>query len=256
MPQVEQFFRNLAKEQQDNKPALKLIERDQHRQIAAERRASAPAIPQQGGDNGDNHTDSESSSGSSDELNLRDDETFEGANIACALLATNIPQTYLQARNSGEWEHWKTSMDSELSKMDKYGVWDVVDRTNQRVLKGKWVYTRKIDGETGQPSTYKARFVAKGYSQIEGLGFNELFASVAHKDTIRVFLALFNHFNMECDQVDIIAAFLNGDLEEEIYMEPPEGSTIPAGKILRLRKSLYGLKQSPRCFNKALDKWL
>ena len=246
MQDVERFFQKLANEQK----VVNVIERDHHRQIAAERRASA-ALPlqQQGGDESNSDT-------SSDELNLRDDEEFEGANVAYALLATNTPQTYLQARNSGEWEHWKTSMDSELAKMDKYGVWNIVDRSNQRVLKGKWVYTRKIDGETGQPSTYKARFVAKGYSQIEGLDFNELFASVAHKDTIRVFLALVNHFNLECDQVDIIAAFLNGDLEEEIYMEPPEGSNIPAGKVLRLRKSLYGLKQSPRCFNKALDHWL
>jgi len=61
---------------------------------------------------------------------------------------------------------------------------------------------------------------------------------------------------MELDQVDIKAAFLNGDLQEEIYLEPPEGSAIPADKVLRLKKSLYGLKQSPRCFNEKLSNWL
>jgi len=106
-----------------------------------------------------------------------------------------------------------------------------------------------------RPLTYKARWVAKGYSQIKGVDFNELFAAVAHKDTIQVFLALVNYFDLECNQVDI-AAFLNGDLEEVIYMDPPEGSDLPNGKVLRLRKSLYGLRQSPRCFNKAFDKWL
>ena len=65
-----------------------------------------------------------------------------------------------------------------------------------------------------------------------------------------------NYFDLEGDQVDIVAAFLNGDLEEVIYMDPPEGSDLPNGKVLRLRKSLYGLRQSPRCFNKAFDKWL
>jgi hypothetical protein len=82
---------------------------------------------------------------------------------------------------------------------------------------------------------------------------------VAHKDTIRVFLSLVNYFDLECDQVDIVAAFLNGDLEETIYMvymDPPQGSDLPSNKVLRLRRSLYGLKQSPRCFNKAFDKWL
>jgi len=76
---------------------------------------------------------------------------------------------------------------------------------------------RKIDGETGKPSAYKARWVAKGFSQIEGIDFNELFAAVAHKDSIRV-LSLVNHLDLECDQVDIKAAFLNGDLDETIYL--------------------------------------
>jgi hypothetical protein len=78
-------------------------------------------------------------------------------------------------------------MQAELAKMDKYKVWDVVNRNsipNIRTVGAKWVYTRKIDGETGKPSKYKARWVAKGYSQIEGVDFDELFAAVAHKDTI------------------------------------------------------------------------
>ena len=148
-------------------------------------------------------------------------------------------------------------MKAELAKMDQYKVWDVIERQPSMCIIGaKWVYTRKIDGETGKPSAYKARWVAKGYTQIEGVDFNELYASVAHKDSIRVFLSLVNYLNLECDQVDIKAAFLNGDLKETLYLSPPEGSDIPANKVLLLRKSLYGLKQSPRCFNDALDKWL
>jgi hypothetical protein len=141
--------------------------------------------------------------------------------------------------------------------MDKYEVWTVTDRVpGIKPLKAKWVFTRKIDGETGKPAAYKARWVAKGFQQCEGVDYNELFASVAHKDSIRVFLALVNYLNLECDQVDIKAAFLNGDLPEIIYLEPPEGSNIPSHKVLLLRKSLYGLKQSPRCFNKAFDQWM
>jgi hypothetical protein len=141
--------------------------------------------------------------------------------------------------------------------MDKYNVWEVVDRDpNLRVLKAKWVFTRKIDGDTGKPSAFKARWVAKGFSQKAGIDYNELYAGVAHKDSIRIFLSLVNYLDMDCDQVDIKAAFLNGDLQETIYLDPPQGGDIPANKILLLRKSLYGLKQSPRCFNKALDEWL
>ncbi len=71
-----------------------------------------------------------------------------------------------------------------------------------------------------------------------------------------MFLALVSHLDLECDQVDIQVAFLNGDLQETIYLASPEGSNIAANKVLLLRKSLYGLRQSPRCFNKAFDKWL
>ena len=176
-----------------------------------------------------------------------------------ANIATIEPKTVKQARHSGDWKQWELAMQAELAKMDKYNVWTVVNRNsipNVRTVGAKWVYTRKIDGETGKPSKYKARWVAKGYSQIEGVDFDELFAAVAHKDTIRLFLAIVNYHNWEMDQVDIVAAFLNGDLEETIYMEPPEGSDIPNHKVLRLNKALYGLKQSPRCFNKSLDKWL
>lgn len=147
-------------------------------------------------------------------------------------------------------------MKDDMAKMEKYKVWEVIPREpHMRVVGARWVYTRKIDGETGKPSAYKARWVAKGFSQVEGVDFDELFAAVAHKDSIRVFLALVSHLDLECDQVDI-QAFLNGDLQETIYLASPEGSNIAANKVLLLRKSLYGLRQSPRCFNKAYDKWL
>jgi len=141
--------------------------------------------------------------------------------------------------------------------MEKYQVWEVVPRRKAaRILKARWVFTRKIDGDTGKPKAHKARWVAKGYSQIHGIDYNELYAGVAHKDSIRLLLAIANHRNMEIDQVDIKAAFLNGVLKEEIYMEPPKGSDINSDQMLRLKKALYGLKQSPRCFNEKLSSWL
>lgn len=168
-----------------------------------------------------------------------------------------IPTTYKQARESLDWPDWKSAIEDELNKMHRYQVWEAVSRTpDLRTLRARWVFTRKIDGTTGLPSTYKARWVAKGFSQLEGIDYTDVFSSVAHKDTVPVFLALVNTLDLECDQVDIIAAFLNGILKERIYMEPPEGSDIPSGFVLKLNKSLYGLKQSPKCFNESLDKWL
>jgi hypothetical protein len=196
----------------------------------------------------DDDDNASNSSGSTDPLNLS----------AIALLAdTSNPGSYREARTSGQWEQWKTAMDDELLKMEKYQVFEVLPRKpGMHILKARWVYTRKIDGTTGKVSAYKARWVAKGYAQIEGIHFNDIHASVVHKDSIRVFLSLVNSLDMECDQVDIKAAFLNGELEETIYLEPPEGSDIPSSHIIRLRKSLYGLRQSPRCFNQAFDKWM
>jgi hypothetical protein len=173
------------------------------------------------------------------------------------LVGVDVPKTFRQARNSPDWEHWYKAILAELSKMKAYDVWEIVIRDkNMRVLSARWVFTRKVNGDTGEVAAYKARWVARGYRQIEGIDFNEIFASVAHKDTIRVFLAIVNYYRMHCDQVDIEAAFLHGRLDEEILLEPPEGSGIPSDRVLKLKKSLYGLKQSPRCFNDKLDAWL
>ena len=176
--------------------------------------------------------------------------------LTAALSATNLPQTYQEARESSEWPHWEKAMDEELAKMKHYGVWEAIKNEGQRTLDGKWVFTRKIDGSSGLPSAYNARYVVKGFRQIEGKDYNELFTSVTHKDSIRVFLSIVNHLDLECHQVDIKGAFLNGVIDKLIFLTPPDGSDIPANNILRLNKSLYGLKQSPRLFNQALDKWL
>ena len=119
-----------------------------------------------------------------------------------ALLATSIPQTFHEAHQSPKWPEWQKAITAELDKMEQYKVWDMVERTpNTRALKAKWVFTRKVDGETGKAATFKARWVAKGFSQVEGVDYNELYAGVAHKDSIRVFLSLINHLDLECDQV-------------------------------------------------------
>lgn len=189
---------------------------------------------------------------------LHEVDTVTGyiAEHALSTQEVNNPTSYKQARDSPNWTEWKGAMDEEMEKMSKYGVWEAVPDEGQRALSGKWVYTRKIDGDTGLPKAFKARFVVRGFLQREGLDYGELHASVAHKDSNRVFLSIVNYFDLDCDQTDIVGAFLQSEVDKVIYVRPPDGSGFPAGTLLRLRKSLYGLKQSPHLFNKELDKYL
>jgi hypothetical protein len=183
---------------------------------------------------------------------LSDDDNAEDFTTGHMYLA-HAPHTYQQVEHAVNSEKWQEAMQDQLDKMEKYRVWDVINREDKlRVVGAKWVYMWKIDGDRGRPTSYKARWVAKGYSQHEGVHFIKLFAW----PTIRTFLGLVNKFDMDCDQVNIKAAFLNVDLGETIYLSAPEGCNIPANKVLLLRKSLYGLNQSPRCFKKVLNAWL
>lgn len=102
-----------------------------------------------------------------------------------ALSTQSEPTTFKQAICSPDAHPWKLAIKDELDKMDKYQVWTVIPRTSQRVITAKWVFTRKIDGKTGNPSNYKARWVARGFTQREGIDYTDLFSSVTHKDTLR-----------------------------------------------------------------------
>jgi hypothetical protein len=108
------------------------------------------------------HSESDSETNSDDPLALT--ETEDPFNYLAHALTATAPSSYREAKASGEWEHWKPAMDVELAKMDQYKVWEVADRQpNMRVVGARWVYTHKIDGNTGKPTSYKARWVAKGY---------------------------------------------------------------------------------------------
>ena len=98
----------------------------------------------------------------------------------------------------------RTCNNGQVQGLDCHRPTGIARKPGMRTIGGKWVYARKIDGKTGLPSTYKARWVAKGYSQIQGIDLQEVFASVAHKDSNRMFLATVNYLDMECDQVDML----------------------------------------------------
>ncbi|KAL0458871.1 UNVERIFIED_CONTAM: Retrovirus-related Pol polyprotein from transposon TNT 1-94 [Sesamum latifolium] len=109
--------------------------------------------------------------------------------------------------------------------------------------------------QENESTRYKARLVAKGFTQKEGIEFTEIFSPVVKYTTVRIILALTAHFNWELKQMDVKTAFLHGDLDETIYMSQPDGfiSDIHPDHVCLLKKSLYGLKQSPRQWNKKFD---
>ena len=114
-------------------------------------------------------------------------------------------------------------------------------------MKCKWVFKTKFAAD-GSPFKYKAILVAKGCSQVHGIDYNETFAPVAKMDSIRLALAITASKQWEVHHMDVKCAFLNGDINEEIYMEKLEGFVSNPYLVCRLKKSLYGLKQAPRAW--------
>lgn len=177
-----------------------------------------------------------------------------------ALVATGVaveePKDYQSAINGPDNENWSKAVSTELEAHKANGTWTVVRRPEPGIsLTSKWVFTLKRD-HLGHIERYKARLVARGFQQREGVDYGETFAPVARTDSLRAILAMSVIEGWEFAQFDVSTAFLNGKVEEEIYIEPPEGVDVPPGKCLKLKKALYGLKQAPRCWNSAFDQTL
>ncbi|CAJ2667746.1 unnamed protein product [Trifolium pratense] len=145
---------------------------------------------------------------------------------------------------------WKNAMEEEMSMIQKNKTWELVDKPEDRNIIGvKWVFRTKLNADCSI-NKYKARLVVKGYAQIFGVDYSETFAPVSRLDTIRLVLAIAAQKGWKVFQLDVKSAFLNGDLQEEIYVEQPEGFAVQGGedKVYLLKKALYGLKQAPRAW--------
>jgi hypothetical protein len=169
------------------------------------------------------------------------------------------PQSLSEARKSNkESAFWESAMLEELASLQEKGTGVLVPLPPGRKAVGsRWVYAYKYD-ENGQIVRYKAHLVAQGFLQVEGLNFTEAFAPVAKYDTTRAFLSMVAKFDLELDQMDVKTAFLNGGLDEDIYMcQPPgfEDSKYPDW-VWKLLKAIYGLKQAGRQWNKTLNDYL
>lgn len=173
---------------------------------------------------------------------------------AMATTPLGDPNTYEYALSSPLAHEWQKAMEEELRSHAENGTWELVDLpAGRQTVKNKWVYLTKRD-TAGNPTRYKARLVAKGFTQVHGVDYEETFAPVARLDSLRLLLALAAVFDWDVHQIDIKTAYLNGELDEEIYMDQPKGFTAPGmkGKVCRLRKAIYGLKQAGRQWHKHL----
>nr|AAP21414.1 putative polyprotein [Oryza sativa Japonica Group]ABF99446.1 retrotransposon protein, putative, unclassified [Oryza sativa Japonica Group] len=158
-----------------------------------------------------------------------------------------IPKDWKCAKQDPKW---KDAMKEELNALVKNKTWELVKLPPEKRAVGcKWVFTVKQTPE-GKVDRYKARLVAKGYSQTYGIDYDETFAPVAKMGTVRALVSCAVNFGWPLHQLDVKNAFLHGDLHEEVYMEIPPGfgNSQTVGKVCKLKKSLYGLKQSPRAW--------
>jgi transposase InsO family protein len=182
----------------------------------------------------------------------REEEREEG--ITMVVDAGDIeplePKSLAEARRRPEWPEWEKGIRDEIKTLEDAGTWELTNLPNGANLVGsKWVFRIKKDA-TGRVVRYKAQLVAQGFSQVEGVDYFDTYAPVARLSSIRTILALAARLNLELHQIDIKGAYLNGVLtdNEVIYMRQPPGYPYPnsGGQVLRLQKTIYGLKQSGR----------
>ncbi|GJW93790.1 retrovirus-related pol polyprotein from transposon TNT 1-94 [Tanacetum coccineum] len=153
---------------------------------------------------------------------------------------------------------WIDAMQEEIHEFERLQVWEFVPRLDKVLLiKLKWIYKVKTD-EFGGLLKNKARLVAQGFRQEEGIDFKESFASVARIEAIRIFIANATLKNMTIYQMDVKTAFLNGELKEEVYVSQPEGFVDQENPshVYKFKKALYGLKQAPRAWYDMLSSFL
>lgn len=150
---------------------------------------------------------------------------------------------------------WRKAMDEEMEAINKNGTWKLKELPDGAKKIGvKWIYKTKFK-ENGEVDKYKARLVVKGYAQEYEVDYTEVFAPVAHMETIRLVVALAAQKGWTIYQLDVKSAFLHGELEETVYLDQPCGYVQKGDehKVYKLKKALYGLKQAPRAWYSRIE---
>ncbi|SGY55114.1 BQ5605_C006g03969 [Microbotryum silenes-dioicae] len=186
-----------------------------------------------------------------------DDDVSDAEAIQPVKSITSDPQTWREAMSSDKREVWAKAATDEFNSMrDDFKVFTINDRST--VPAGATIVTSKFVWKTkrnalGDVTGHKARLVAQGNRQRDGIDFNETFAPVARFSSIRSLLALAAANGLHVHQADINKAYLHGDLDHDIWMTAPRGFDLPSDKVLQLRRSIYGLKQAGRIWNQHID---
>ncbi|XP_051163516.1 uncharacterized protein LOC127282958 [Leptopilina boulardi] len=179
--------------------------------------------------------------------------------MASSNLATqkiNDPKSRNEALSGSNNQEWQKAMDEEISSLSKNKTWDIVPAPEDRdIVTCKWIFKSKQNQE-GKTTRYKTRLVARGFSQKYGTDYDEVFAPVVRQTTFKILLAIAGQENLIIKHYDAKTAFLNGDLDQTIYMTQPEGYEIFKDNVklvCKLKKGLYGLKQSAKLWNEKLN---
>ena len=183
---------------------------------------------------------------------------FDGI-ISAAILDTETdPKSLAEVQSRPDWPRWKEAMDCKMSTLEKAGTWVTVPRlSDKNIVSSKWVFRvkRKADGSVDK---YKARLVARGFTQVYGIDYFVTFSPIAKLASFRLLLAIAVCHDWDIESFDFNGAYLNGQLDanEEIYMYSPPGYDSDGSTVKRLRKSLYGLKQAGRKWYDTLSRAL
>ncbi|GKB72307.1 retrovirus-related pol polyprotein from transposon TNT 1-94, partial [Tanacetum coccineum] len=172
-----------------------------------------------------------------------------------AFLTSVEPKNFKQAMTEPSWID---AMQEEIHEFERLKVWELVPcPDNMFLIKLKWIYKVKTD-ESRRVLKNKARLVAQGFRQEEGINFKESFAPVTRIEAIRIFVANVAHKNMTINQMDVKIAFLNGELKEKVYVSQPEGfvNQDNPSHVYKLKKAFYGLKQALRTWYDMLSSFL
>ena len=204
-------------------------------------------------------------------------KTFSTSEQDRALIATSsrkIPTSYTEAISGPDASFWKEGIDSEIESLKKHNTWKLVPRSEtkgRKVLSTKWVFVEKQKVENRISTPYpKGRNVVRGCEQVQGVDYGETFAPVVKYSSVRALCAMVAEKDLELEQMDAKTAFLNGEIDEDIFIEIPEGVEITYEDLLhldidniddiskidlvcKLEKSMYGTKQAPRCWNKKIN---
>jgi len=183
------------------------------------------------------------------------DRSSKSVRVAAMKVSVD-PVSYEDAISRDDSITWKQAMDDEMSSLLKNQTWELKPLPEgQSVVSCRWIFKSKLQ-PNGMIERCKARLVARGFSQTEGIDYFETFSPVVRYESVRTILAVVAKHDMELAQFDIKTAFLNGSLEEDIYMQQPKGYEDGSNRVCHLKKGLYGLKQASRNWNSRFNNFV